>query len=114
MKEFMKAFYGHVERMERDRIAKRVYVGKCAGSRSVGRPRRRWADIVKECLKKRGLDVRKARRMVQDKSERWWFMALTTCHICVLPQLYEPLEGWSEWLGFVRGNAWGVAQGTNP
>ena len=27
-----------VERMERDRITKRVYVGECDGSRSVGRP----------------------------------------------------------------------------
>ena len=49
--------------MERDRIAKRVYVGKCAGSRSVGRPLKRWIDTVKECLKKRRLDVRQARRM---------------------------------------------------
>ena len=30
---------GHVERMENDRIAKRVYVGECAGSHSLGRPR---------------------------------------------------------------------------
>ena len=37
--------------MERDRTAKRVYVGECAGSRSMGRPRKRWIDIVKECLK---------------------------------------------------------------
>ena len=29
--------FGHVERMERDRIAKRVYVGECAGSHSVSR-----------------------------------------------------------------------------
>ena len=26
---------GHVERMENDRIAKKIYVGECAGSRSV-------------------------------------------------------------------------------
>ena len=26
--------FSHVERMERDGIAKRVYVGECAGSRS--------------------------------------------------------------------------------
>ena len=51
-------WFGHVERMENDRIAKRVYVGECAGSRSVGRPRKRWIDTVKDCLKKRGLDVR--------------------------------------------------------
>ena len=27
--------FGYVERMENDRIVKRVYVGECAGSRSV-------------------------------------------------------------------------------
>ena len=44
--------------MERNRIAKTVYVGECTGNRSVGRPRERWIDIVKEFLRKRGLDVR--------------------------------------------------------
>ena len=43
-------WFGHMKRMEKDRIPKRVY----AGSRSVGRPRKRWIDIVKECLKKKG------------------------------------------------------------
>ena len=32
-------FY-HEEIMKNDRIAKRVYVGECAGSHSVGRPRK--------------------------------------------------------------------------
>ena len=40
---------GHVERMERGRIAKRGYVGECAGSHSVVRPWKRWIDTVKEC-----------------------------------------------------------------
>ena len=57
-------WFSHVERMEIDRIAKRVYLGECVGNRSVGRPRKRWIDTVKECLRKRGLDVRQARRMV--------------------------------------------------
>ena len=39
-------WFGHVERMERDRISKKVYVGKCADSRSVGRQRKRW---ILEC-----------------------------------------------------------------
>ena len=30
-------WFGHVERMKNDRIAKRVYVGVCASSNSVGR-----------------------------------------------------------------------------
>ena len=53
-----------LERMENDRFAKRVYVVECAG-----RPRKRWIDAVKDCLRKRGLDVSRARRMVQDSSE---------------------------------------------
>ena len=101
-------WFAHVERMEKDRIAKRVYVGECAGSRSAGRPRKRWLDIVKECLKKRGLDVRKTRRRVQDRSEWRRFvrgecmgyssgdepLTLTRCHSCGMPKLYEVLEGW--------------------
>ena len=43
---------GHMERMENARIAKRFYVGELAGSRSVGRPRKRWIDTIKNCLKK--------------------------------------------------------------
>ena len=54
--------------MENDRIAKRVYVGECAGSRSVGRPRKRWINTVKDCLRKIGLDVRQERRMIQDRN----------------------------------------------
>ena len=77
----------HVERMEKSRIAKRVYVGEYASSRSVGRPRKRWINTEKDRLKKKGLDVRKARTMAHDR--------------CI-------------WPGFVRRNAWGVARGMNP
>ena len=45
-------WFSHVERMEKDRIAKRVYLGECAGSRSAGGPRKRWTDTMKKCLKK--------------------------------------------------------------
>ena len=74
-------WFGHVERMERYRISKSVYVGECAGSHSAGRTRKRWIDTIKEYFSKQ------IRRMVQDRSE-WW--------------------------GFVRGNAWGIARGMNP
>ena len=33
-------WFGHVERMQNDRIAEWVYIWKCAGSRSVGSCRR--------------------------------------------------------------------------
>ena len=53
-----------MERMERDRIAKRVCVGECASYCSVGRVGKRWIDTVKDCLRKEDLDVSQARRMV--------------------------------------------------
>ena len=62
-------WFDHVEKMENDKIAKTVCVGKCAGSHSLGRTRMKWIDTVKDCLRKRGLDVRKARRMVHDRSD---------------------------------------------
>ena len=50
-------WFGHVERVENDRIAKRVYVGVCDGTHSMGRLWKRWIDNVKD-WRKRGLDVR--------------------------------------------------------
>ena len=52
----------------------RVYVGECAGSHSVGRSRKRRNDTAKDCLKKRGLDMRQARRLVDVRSEWWVFV----------------------------------------
>ena len=68
-------------------IVERVYVEECAGTRFVGRPWKSWIDTVKECIKKRGLDIKQTRRIFQDRSE---------------------------WGRFVRGNAWGVARGMKP
>ena len=73
--------FGHVERMEKDRTAKRVYAAECAGSHSVGRTRKRWIDTMKQCLRKRGLDVRQARRMLQDRSEWQGFVRGSVCSI---------------------------------
>ena len=42
-------FLGHVERMENDIIAKRIYVGECAGSHSMGMQWKRWIDNMKDC-----------------------------------------------------------------
>ena len=43
-------WFGQVERMENDRIVRRVYVGECAGSRSISSPRKKWIDTMKDCL----------------------------------------------------------------
>ena len=66
-----------MERIENDRITKRVNVGECADSCSMSRLWRRWIDTMKDCLRKTGLDVRQARRMVQDSCEGDEPLALT-------------------------------------
>ena len=89
------------DHVERDRIAKSVYVGECAGSHSMGRPWKRWIDTVMECLRKRGLDVWQARRMVGVCEEECmgcspWdkLLTLIRSHSCGLAQLCKALEGW--------------------
>ena len=34
-------WFSHMEKMEKDKITKRIYVGECSGSRSEGRSRKR-------------------------------------------------------------------------
>ena len=48
-----------MERIENDRIAKRVYVGECADNRSVGKQWKKWIDNVKDCLMKRETTARR-------------------------------------------------------
>ena len=69
-----------------EKIAKTVCRRVCC-SCSVGRLRKRWIDTVKKCLKEKRFGCQASKKMVQDRSE---------------------------WKGFVRGYAWGIAQGMNP
>ena len=55
-------WFRHGERMERYRIAKRVYIGECAGIHSVGRLQKRWIDTVKQCLRKKRFGCRASKR----------------------------------------------------
>lgn len=48
-------WFGHVERMEEDRMPKRVLKGKMYGARRRGRPRLRWADDVVQDLEAMGI-----------------------------------------------------------
>ena len=61
-------WFSHLYRMENGGVAKRVYEGECAGSSSVDRARKRCIDNVKDCMKKRGWDVRQERKMVHDRN----------------------------------------------
>ena len=88
----------HVGRILNDKIAKRVYVGEWAGSHSVGRSQKRWIETMKDCWKKRGLDVRQARTIVHDRSVLWGLVRGNEQGIALdldeMPQPYEALEGW--------------------
>ena len=91
-----------MERMENNRIAKRICAGECAGSPSVGRPQKRWIDNMKECFRKRGLDLRQLRKWCRIEgvcegecmgcSLGYEPLTLMRCYSCGLPQLYESLE----------------------
>ena len=60
---------------------------ECVGNHLVGRLQKRFIDSTNGCLRKRGLNVGQAGRMVYDMNE-WW--------------------------EFVRGNAWDIVREMNP
>ena len=55
-------WFGHVERMDEHRMARRVLMADVNGGRVRGRPRLGWMDGVKVALGKRGMTVEAA----------WW------------------------------------------
>ena len=57
-------WFGHNKRMENDGITKSVYVAESVSSRLVAQPLNRWIDSANDSLRKRGLNVGQARRMM--------------------------------------------------
>ena len=62
-------WFGHVERMDDYRMARRVLMAKFSGGRVRGRPRLGWIDGVKVALGNRGMTVEAARRCAKDWKE---------------------------------------------
>ena len=58
-------WFGHVERMENDVLARRMYESEMQGHRCRERPYKRWMDGVKKVLYKRGLNNQEAKECVQ-------------------------------------------------
>ena len=67
-------WFGHVERMGEERMAKRVYESDVRGVRS-RRPRKCWSDGVKEVLVRKGLNIQEVKVSVQDRNE-WRSMCM--------------------------------------
>ena len=55
-------WFGHVERMDEYRMARRVLMAEVSGERARGRPRLGWMDGVKVALGNRGMTVEAARQ----------------------------------------------------
>ena len=62
-------WFGHIERMEGERLVKKIYRADVEGSKERPRPKRRWMDGVKGCLRARGLTIPKAKECVKDRRE---------------------------------------------
>ncbi|KAJ4450565.1 hypothetical protein ANN_01992 [Periplaneta americana] len=60
---------GHVARMGESRNAYSVLVGRPAGKRPLGRPRRRWEDNIKMDLREVGYDGRDWINLAQDRDQ---------------------------------------------
>ena len=66
--EYILRWFGHMERMDVNRLVKRMYNSECVGDRPVGRPKKRWIESLKECLTERNVSLGEARRFVHDRS----------------------------------------------
>jgi len=62
------SWLGHLERMEEDRMPKKIFAQELEGTRRRGRPRKRWKDEVERDLQVLG--VRRWRELVADK-KKW-------------------------------------------
>ena len=101
-------WFGHVERMDEYRMARRVLMAEVSGGRVRGRPRLDWTDGMKVALGNRGMTVEAARQCAKDRKD--WralvHMSLNEFHATIFawpsvlsgrpPVLWwlSPGEGW--------------------
>ncbi len=62
-------WFGHVERMEAERLVKKITRSDVRGARPRGGPGMGWIDSVKRVLGARGMSVEQGRMLVRDKNE---------------------------------------------
>ena len=60
-------WFGHVERMDQYRMARKVLMAEVSGGRLRGRQRLGWIDGVKVALGNRGMTVEAARQCAKDR-----------------------------------------------
>jgi len=62
------SWLGHLERMEEDRMPKKIFTQELEGTRRSGRPRKKWKEEVERDLQV--LEVRRWRELVADR-KKW-------------------------------------------
>ena len=62
-------WFGHVERMDEYRMARRLLMAEVNGERARGKPRLRWMDGVKVAFGNRGMTVEAARPCAKYQKE---------------------------------------------
>ena len=62
-------WFGHVERMDNERLLKKVMNANVDGRSARGRPRFGWMDGVKRALNDKGMDIRHASERAGDRNE---------------------------------------------
>ena len=67
-------WFGHMERMDGKRLAKKVWKAEVSGRRPRGRPKFGWMDGVKQALGRRDMSVEEARVRAMDRRE--WRMVV--------------------------------------
>ena len=61
------SWFGHLERMEEDRMPKKIFTQELEGTRRKGRPRKRWKEEAERDLQVLG--VRRWRELVADRKK---------------------------------------------
>ena len=72
------SWLGHLERMEEDRMPKKIFTQETEGSRRRGRPRKRWKGEVERDLQVLG--IRRWRELVADRKKRKDIVRQTKAH----------------------------------
>ena len=62
-------WFSHVERMDNERLLKKVMNAKVNGRSARGRPRFGWMDGVKRARNDKGMDVREANECARNRNE---------------------------------------------
>ena len=64
-------WFGHVERIEENRLDRRLLTAEVSEGRVRGRPRFGWMDSVKVALGSRGMTMEAGRQCTKDRNEPW-------------------------------------------